>query len=277
MSAASTVKLSGAVMTKDSMATIEACLASLRFCDEIVVVDDHSTDGTWEWLQQAGDKVRAFQRRLDTFVEHRRQLFAATRGQWVLIVDADEEALGGLGEEIRSLLAGNPACDAYFLPLKNVLPEHWPREVFFWTSQKRLLRKGAVWWEDSTWIHVPALHAGSAGRLRHGVKHRVYDSMMHMVRKQVSYGQSGAEHFYKKNKRTGLWSLLQHTLAAFFKFYVGKGLFRQGLGGFAVAFSKAFYVFVKYAALWELNATGGVQPQERRRVPGDGAQTPSTE
>ena len=256
-------------MTKDSMATLESCLASLAFCDEIVVVDDYSSDGTWEFLQTQGGKVRCFQRRLDTFVAHRRALCERAQGDWILLVDADECALDGLGEELRGLIAEGPQHDAYFLPLRNVLPRQWPRPVHFSTTQKRLFRRGGVWWEDSTWIHVPALHKGKAGNLRHGVEHRIYDSMPHMIRKQVAYGQSGARHLYGCGKKSaGALGVARHMAAAFAKFYLVKGLWRQGMGGLCVALAKAFYVYVKYAALWELEATGGVAIAERRQVPG---------
>ena len=266
----SPVLLSAAVMTKDSLRTLRECLDSLDFCDEIVVVDDHSTDGTWEYLQSRGGKVRAFQRALDTFAAHRRALCAEARGAWVLIVDADEMALPGLGEEVRELLGrGAPPHDAYHVPQQNILPAHWPRPVYFWTSQKRLLRRDKVRWADSEWIHVPALHEGTAGRLRHGLRHRSYDSVSHLLRKQVSYAQSGARHFHALGRRASMGKACTHSVGAFFKFYLFKGLCRFGMGGLTVAVALAFHVFAKYALLWELNASGGVSAGERLRVPGD--------
>jgi glycosyltransferase involved in cell wall biosynthesis len=264
----SAILLSAAVMTKDSLRTLKECLDSLDFCDEIVVVDDHSTDGTWEYLQSRGGKIRTFQRKLDTFASHRRALCAQARGQWVLIVDADEKALPGMGEEIRELLSrGSPPHDAYHVPQKNTLPDHWPRPVYFWTSQKRLLRLGKVRWEDSEWIHVPAVHEGKAGRLKHGLAHRSYDSVSHLLRKQISYAQSGAKHFHALGRRASLAKACTHSIGAFFKFYFFKGLFRFGMGGLTVATALSFHVFAKYALLWEMNS--GVSAGERKLVPGE--------
>ena len=193
-----TEKLSATIMTKNSMATLPGCIASLGFCHEIVVMDDFSDDGTWEYVQSLGERFICVQRRLDTFANHRRAMTSHARTDWILLVDADEEALPGLGEEIQGLLASGPKATAYHVPQKNMLPGHWPKQIHFWTSQRRLLNLKDVRWADSDWIHVPAIHSGKAGRLKNGLKHYSYDSMMHMLRKQLYYGESGGLHFHKK-------------------------------------------------------------------------------
>lgn len=263
------MKLSACVMTKNSMRTLPACLASLEpFCDEVVVVDDESTDGTWEFLEvrQREGKVRPLQRRLDTFATHRKWMCAQAQGEWLLIVDADEEALPGLGDEVRALLATHPTPHAFHVPQQNMLPAHWPKPVWFWTSQKRLLRAGKVTWAESEWVHVPALHEGRAGRLRSGIKHHSYDSVMHLLKKQLYYAQSGAKH--GANRETvGLPRIAIKTSYAFLKFYVFKGLLRFGVGGLVVSLALSFHAFAKYALLWEEHL--GARPLERAEVPGE--------
>lgn len=266
-------RLSGCVMTKNSLHTLKACLDSIEsFCDEVVVVDDHSDDGTWEYLLERGQrgKVRPLRRKLDTFAAHRRWLASQAQGQWLLIVDADEEALPGMGDEILQLLNTNPGEDAFHVPQKNVLPDHWPRPVWFWTSQKRLLRKSSVHWADSNWVHVPALHQGPAGRLRHGLLHHSYDSVMHLLKKQLYYAQSGSKH-WKGKKHSSLFTIIIKTLGAFLKYYLFKGLVRFGTGGFVVAFALAIHAFSKYALLWEENK--GAVIHERAEVPGESSQS----
>lgn len=190
------------------------------------------------------------------------------RGQWVLIVDADEAALPGLGEEVHRLLAGNPKSDAYHVPQKNLLPAHWPSPVWFWTSQKRLLRRGKVRWADSSWVHVPALHDGRAGRLRHGLVHHSYDSVMHLLKKQLYYAQSGAKH-WRSRKPSGLLVCTAATFIAFWKYYLFKGLLRFGMGGMVVSLALSFHAFAKYALLWEENL--GDLPAGRDEVAGERA------
>ena len=263
----STAPITAAVMTKNSMGTLPACIESLSFCERIVVMDDFSDDGTWEYVQALGEHVTCVQRKLDTFVGQRRAMCSHVKTDWVLIVDAVEVALEGLAEEICSLLDRGPSATAYHVPQKNVLPKHWPEPVHFWTSQKRLLNLTDVHWDDSNWIHVPALHSGSAGRLEHGLKHHSYDSMMHLLRKQLYYGESGGMHFHGKGKSVSLIGVWVRMIATFFKHYLFKGLFRFGFGGFSVACAFAFYVFAKYAFLWEYNS--GRAESERSLVPGE--------
>ena len=259
--------LTAAVMTKNSMATLPACLESLSFCDRLVVMDDHSDDGTWEYVQSLGDHVTCVRRKLDTFAGQRRAMCSHVKTDWVLIVDADEEALPGLAQEIQVLLAGEPTATAFHVPQKNVLPKHWPEPIHFWTSQKRLLNLRDVYWDDSNWIHVPARHSGRAGRLKHGLKHHSYDSMMHLMRKQLYYGESGGMHFHGKGKKVFLPGVLVRMVSTFVKHYFLKGLFRFGFGGFSVACAFTFYVFTKYAFLWEYNS--GRAEHERALVPGE--------
>lgn len=262
------MRLSACVMTKNSMRTLPACLDSIEpFVDEVIVVDDRSTDGTWEYLQRRAGKIRPLTRELDTFAGQRRFMCGQASGEWLLVVDADEEALPGLGDEVRRVVDSNPEPDAFHVPQQNVLPAHWPRPVHFWTSQKRLLRNGKVAWPDADWVHTPVTHAGRAGRLRHGLRHRSYDSVMHLLKKQLYYGQSGAKHYGRRGKRSSYAIIVAKTLFAFAKYFVLKGLFRFGAGGFVVAFSLAFYDFAKYALLWEQNA--GLPEAGRSTVPGE--------
>jgi len=260
--------LSGCVMTKDSLETLPACLDSLEpFCDEVLVVDDHSSDGTWEYLQKRSGtgKVRPVQRALDTFPSHRRWMCAQARGAWLLILDADEAAMPGFGEEVRRVIASSPRCDAFRVPMKNMLPAHWPSGGHFTTSQKRLLRAGRVRWEQSSWVHAPVLHEGPTGRLEKGLVHHGFDSMTHLLKKQLSYAQSSAQHWHAKGRQSGLTATVLKSLAAFLKFYVVLGLCRFGMDGFMASAALSFHELAKFGLLWERSL--GAPPSERRRVP----------
>jgi hypothetical protein len=248
------------------MATLPACLASLAFCDEIVVVDDYSTDGTWEYLASQAPKVTAFQRRLDTFSAQRRALHERVSGEWMLILDADEVATDELKKELQTLLAGSPRHVAFRVPQKNMLPEAWARPVWFWTSMKRLLKTDAVHWEETPWIHAPATYSGSTGKLESGIIHYAYDSVNHLMRKQIAYGRNGARQYHAEGRKSSLFQMLWHSTSSFVKYYLFKGLFRFGAGGFIVSAAQALHVFQKYAVLWELQ-TRRAEIVERDQVP----------
>ena len=114
---------------------------------------------------------------------------------------------------------------------------------------------------------MPALLRGKAGRLKNGLNHYSYDSMMHLLRKQLYYGESGGLHLHRKGTRVSMPVVWGRILATFFKHYFLKGLFLFGFGGFSVAFAMSFYVFSKYAFLWE--KISGQAPVERAIVPGE--------
>jgi hypothetical protein len=103
--------------------------------------------------------------------------------------------------------------------------------------------------------------------LKHGLLHHSFDSVTHLLRKQLAYARSGAEHLHAEGRRSGLALTVVKTAAAFFKFYVIKGLLRFGMGGLVVASSLAFYDFAEYAQLWELSS--GRPADERAEVPGE--------
>jgi (heptosyl)LPS beta-1,4-glucosyltransferase len=258
------MKLSATVMSHDSIATLPRCLSSLEFCDEIVVVDDASTDGTWEFLQTQ-PKVVALKRTLDTFSRQRAFLKQHVRGAWMLIVDADEEVSPALADEIRRVVAGATPHAAFRVPMKNLLPAHWTTKVHYYDHQKRLLRADAASWPESSSIHAPASIRGSLGRLRGHIVHHSFDSLGHLVRKQLSYAESGARALAGRPSPSGV-RIAGRSLGAFFKFFVVKGLFRFGAPGLIAAVSLALQTFLKLSLRWE-QAHSTHLPQVRQRVP----------
>jgi glycosyltransferase involved in cell wall biosynthesis len=255
-------RLSATIMTHNSMATLPACLASLEFCDEIVVVDDRSSDGTVEFLHQvaAADalpalsgKLRFFRRELDTFSAQRRALQEVADGDWLLVVDADETVSPKLAREMLELLANCPRANAFVVPMKNMLPAHWPRQIHFTSHQRRLLRSSAVRWIPTESVHATANFAGRPGKLHHPIIHHSFDSLEHLWRKQLAYGRNGARVRYGQGRRASLPGLALRSTVAFLKYYFAKGLFRFGIGGLIAAGALACESFIKYSALWTLD------------------------
>ena len=251
-------------MTHNSVALLPGCVDALSFCDEIVIVDDRSTDGTIAWAREKGLRVEA--RVLDNLPNQRRFQRDTARGEWLLIIDVDERVTPELATEIRALVDGAAPHDAYFITQRNVLPEAWPTRVAYTTSQKRLLRRTAVDWEPADWVHAPVKHRGRAGRLRGELLHASFDSVPHLLKKQLHYGLSTGRHLHRKGARPGFFSIARHSIAAFLKFYFLRGLVWQGTGGFIVATSLSISAFVKYATAWELRFGEPTNPRDR--VPG---------
>jgi glycosyltransferase involved in cell wall biosynthesis len=262
------VHLSATVMTHDSLATLPGCLSRLDFCDEIVVVDDFSSDGTWEWLNtQSNPRLKLFQNRFRHFSEQRQFLQSKAQGKWLLIIDADEEVTPELGAEIVRATQSDRDVAGYAITLRNFAPPYWSTRPYFDITQKRLLRADRVSWPDTESVHAHAEIRGVLGKLEGLVHHYTWDSGLHFLRKQVTYGRSVAAEQHARGNAGGLAKAVLHGSAAFFKYYLGKGLLRFGSAGVFVALGLSAQHFFKYFLLWDRNQ--GLPLTERGDVPGE--------
>lgn len=268
------VHLSATLMTWNSAKTLPACLARLGFCDEIVVVDDFSTDGTWEWLSAQQDgRLKIFQHRLTTFAEQRRFLQHKAAGQWLLIVDADEEVSPELAEEILAATHSGRDVAGYSLRLRTYAPPFWKTRPWYDVFQKRLLRADRVSWPDSASVHAPAEIRGPLGRLAAPLWHSSFDSGAHFMRKQLAYAGTVAIENHARGRAGTFARAVLHGAAAFVKYYFLKGLIRFGAAGAFVAFGLSAQHFLQYFFLWE--RAQGLPANERPAVPGE-ARAPSS-
>lgn len=151
------MKISVVINTKNAADTLERALKSVRWADEVVVMDMHSSDTTEKIAKKY--KAAFFTHPDVGYVEPARNaaIQKATH-PWVLILDADEEIPATLAEKITSLVNGDATADAYFLPRKNVVFEEWYQHAGWWPDyQLRLFKAGHVVWADK--IHAqPTIH-----------------------------------------------------------------------------------------------------------------------
>lgn len=200
----SSLRLSASVMTHNSLSWLPRCVEALAFCDEVVLVDDGSTDGMLEWAARQGPRVRFVHRHLDNLPSQRRFQRDTAQDEWLLIVDADEVVTPGLAREVLAAIDAPGAPDAFHVNQLNVLPASWPGAVKYRTSQKRLLRRSAVDWTSAVWVHAPVVHRGRAGRLRGHLEHQSFDSVPHLFKKQLVYGLSTGRQLHARGRRPSL-------------------------------------------------------------------------
>ena len=165
-------KISVLILTFNEELNLPDCLRSVAWCDDVVVFDSFSTDQTVDIAKAAG--VRVIQH---TFTDFGSQREASLRlggfkHSWVLILDADERPDAGLKEEIETVLAQDPSCDAYRLRRKDHFLGHWIRRstqypVWF----VRLLRHGSVHYEPRSVHEYPAVAPGRLGQLQGHLLH----------------------------------------------------------------------------------------------------------
>lgn len=244
------IELSAVVMCFNERAVISSCLDALGFCDEIVVVDDCSTDGTWELLQLRPD-VRAFQNRHTTFAAQREYGKARARGRWVLILDADETVTPELARAIRDTISRPDAADAYLLPWRNLYPETLTGDFF--DEHLRLVRAEKCRWIPTDDPHSPLDLTGlRISRIRDGhVIHAAPPSVAFLLRKMVNRSLITSTQARAKGRSGGGWKLLGSTLARFVKLYVKRRAWRHGAAGVVMAGVWAFEAYTKHAFLLE--------------------------
>ncbi len=238
------------VLTTNNRRTIERCLKSLSWAEELVVVDSFSEDGTYEICKQYTDKI--FRRK---WAGHRDQYqYAADRTtrDWIMFVDADEEIPPELTEEIRTELDGREKdLDGYFVYRRTYYLGRWIRYGGWYPDGEiRLYRRDKGRWEGG--LHAKLVVAGKVGVLKNQYHHYTYGNISDQIQTIDRYSNVAAADLLRSGEQFSLFKLFFHPPFRFIKEYLFKSGFRDGLPGLIIIVSTMFYVFIKYAKLWEL-------------------------
>ena len=240
-------RVSGVVTTLNNAATLDDCLASLSFCDELVVLDSGSHDATLQIAGRHGARIAA-----QPFAGYGSQKQAAidlASGEWILLLDADEHLADAGRAAIERELAA-PRADGYRLPRQEWLFWRWPHPGTRANWQLRLFRKnrGRM---NMVPVHAAPEVDGRVLDLAAPFRHYGEPRLADRVDKINRYSSGLVEH--KRGKRTRLIALrlLFYPGVAFLKLYLGKRYFLNGWAGFFAAKTQAFYAFLKYAKVLE--------------------------
>ena len=255
-------RVSGVVICMNEADRIERCLRSLAFCDEIVVVDSGSTDGTREIAARYSDRVI-----VQDFLGYVKQKnFALERasGDWVVCLDADEGLSPELEREIpRAIAAAPPSVSGfvldrvtYFLGVWHDAGEWYP------DPQLRVFRRSRGYWVGRD-PHDRIELQGEVRPLPGRLLHWNYRDLSDHIRTVDRFSARQAAGMAEEGLRFRLSDLLLRPPFRFFKGYLLRGGFRKGLPGFLVSVSTAYYVFMKYAKLWEIESRKQPGPPDR--------------
>jgi glycosyltransferase involved in cell wall biosynthesis len=248
--------LSAVLITKDEEARLPAAIESVRFCDEIVVVDSGSTDRTRDIATAAGARV-IVNAPWPGFVVQRNVAVDAARHDWVLALDADERVSPPLREEIQQLRARGFDCGGYRIPRVAYYLGRWIRATDWYPDpQVRLFDRRQARWQGEL-VHESVKVQGLVRRLRAEMEHLPYRDISHHLQKIDSYTTLWAAQAYGAGRRTGLLDLAFAPLWAFLRNYIVKSGFRLGRAGLAVSSLNAYYTYAKLAKLDELTLRDG--------------------
>ena len=241
-------QLSAFVTTFNNADTLGVCLESVKWADEIVVLDSFSSDATIKVAESYG--ARIFQHRFLGSGAQKQSALEKTSHRWVLLLDADEALSPELQQEIRALLTTEPSCTGYELPRQ---------EQMFWRMASTASRlNGFLRLFDKTRGHVSTIpvHAapevdGPVGRLRHPFYHYGETDIHTKVDKINAYSTGLVADKVAKKKRGNPWIMVVYPPIFFLRLYLFKRNFVNGWAGFISSVVGAFYAFLKYAKLYE--------------------------
>jgi glycosyltransferase involved in cell wall biosynthesis len=227
---------------------IAACLESLCWCDEIVVVDSFSTDRTVEICRRFTEKT--IQR---PWTGYGIQKMSQATKEWVLSVDADERVTPELKKEIdEALRRDGGAYAGYAVPrLVFFLNRWWRRGGWYPDYNTRLFRRDRATWGGSE-PHAAVLVSGQIRRLRHPLHHFTYRNIEDHMQRINRFTSISSRELRKSGQRWRLADALFRPAGRFFRCYFLRRGFMDGFAGFYVAITATMYVFLKYAKLWEL-------------------------
>jgi len=243
-------KISVYMITFNNERTVERALRSVRWADEIVVVDSFSTDRTMEICRKFTDKF--FQKRWPGHQEQYQYAAGLTLHPWILFVDADEEIPPELAEEIRSEMSKpEQEMDGFIAYRRTYYLGRWILHGG-WNpdSEIRLYRRDKGRWSGG--LHARVEVDGKVGSLRHPYLHYTYRDLSDQIQTIDRYSRIAAEDLLRSGERFSVFKMLFHPPFRFIKEYLVKSGFRDGMPGLIIVVATMFYVFVKYAKFWEL-------------------------
>jgi glycosyltransferase involved in cell wall biosynthesis len=253
--------ISAIVTTYNEEPNIGACLDSLRWCDEILVVDSYSTDRTPE-IVRGQDKVRFLQRTYYGSASQKNWAMDQVAHDWIVIFDADERCTPKLQNEIETLLARGPGHNAYTIK----------RRVYFlgkqirfsgWQCDRvvRLVRKGTARYPNRR-VHADMETTGPAPVLRHPMEHYMTETLDEYIPRILKYSVWGAAQGWKEGKTAGFPEVFLRAVWRFFRTYVVQGGIFDGMHGLVFCMLQAVGTYQKWALLWSWrwNERRGIAP-----------------
>ncbi|MHB9034044.1 MAG: glycosyltransferase family 2 protein [Anaerolineae bacterium] len=247
-------KISVLLPTFNEEKNIAACFESVKWADEILVVDSFSTDRTLEIAQRYG--ARIIQHEYINSACQKNWAIPQCAYEWVLQIDADEVLEEGAAAEIRSVILDAPLeINAFRMPRRNHFLGKWIRHAGMYPDyQTRLIRRDiGRWVEREVHAHI---HASKTGILQHHILHAGAPYLSKQLHNLNRYTRYEADEMIKNRIKFHGRKLIFHPWLIFLYRYVWQQGWRDGWRGFIICAYLAIYSFLSYAKLWEIEELG---------------------
>lgn len=240
------IKLSVTIITGNEERNIRRCLESVKWADEIIVVDSESKDKTVEIAKEYTDKI--FVEKWQGYAKQKWFAVSKTNNDWVFSIDADEEVTHELKYEIENIIINNNS--GFKVPRKNYFLNKeikgcgWGNDL-----QLRLFDKTKTKVSEVV-VHEFFQVEGEIGILKNSINHFTHPDLETAFQKTILYSKLEAEAWNKNKKITGI-SILLHTFSAFFRPYFSLKGYKDGVHGLIISLLDAVCTMMRYIRLWE--------------------------
>lgn len=245
------MKLSVGIITFNEERILGKTLSSLRkIADEVVIVDSYSTDRTVEIAKNFGAKV--FSEKWKGFGLQKNSVIEKCKGEWILLIDADEELSENLAYKIKELINGKNKFNVYKI---NFMTIAFGKEIKYggWSNSYRirLFKKNSGKYNNNE-VHEDFITQEKLGKIREKIRHHSYFDLEDYLKKFNQYTTKAANEIHKKGKKVNNFKTVFSSFFVFIKMYIIRLGFLDGLEGLLLAIMSSNYTFVKYYKSIEL-------------------------
>lgn len=252
-------QLSVVIIAKNEAERIEACLQSVAWADEIVVVDSGSSDKTCEIARNFTAKVYDIPWR--GFGPQKQAAVELASNDWILSIDCDERVTPELADEIRNILSSDNIQGAYSIPRRTFLGQKKIRHCGWYPDRTiRLFDRRKTRFSDSP-VHERACTDGPVADCKGHLLHYSFSGLSQLLLKLNHYSDLSACQMFENGRSCSVFDLTVRPLFAFFKTYLLKLGFLDGIEGLEIAVTTALLTFSKYLKLRELHIKKADQVQ----------------
>lgn len=255
--------MSVTIITFNEAGNIARALESVQWADEIIVVDSESMDDTTAIARRYTDRVLV--RPWPGYVAQKNFAAEHASNDWIFSLDADERVPPALADEISTWMRHEPSAAGYRVPRVTFHLGRWIRSTDWYPDyQLRLYNRRRGRW-TGRYVHESVAVDGAMGQLTNDLEHYAYRNLSHHMHAMDRYTSLAAQQMYEDGRRPGWFDVMVHPRLAFFRNYILRRGFRDGMPGLIISAMNAHYVALKFAKLWELCSLSTSTP------PGPGA------
>lgn len=249
------IKISSIIIARNEERNIERCIKSQLYAvsEIIVIIDDTTTDRTVDIVREmarSNQSIRYYIEKWRGYSATKQLAVSYCSNDWILWIDADEALSSELSDALKNFNDDQHA-PAYSAPRRANFLGHWINHSGWYPGRiERLFNKHLARFSDKD-VHEHLVFNGQSGKLNNDILHYTDPDIRHYFEKFNNYTSLAAGELAAKGRKAGLADILIRPPFLFFKMYILRAGFRDGLAGFILASFSSMYVFVKYCKLWE--------------------------